>query len=43
MKLEDQVVSLDLAKKLKELGFEQEAHFKYCGGHTWYNDLGDCK
>lgn len=27
MKLENQVVSLKLAKKLKELGFKQESHF----------------
>lgn len=27
MKLQDQVVSLELAKKLKELGVEQESHF----------------
>jgi hypothetical protein len=27
MKLEDQVVSLELAKKLRELGFEQESLF----------------
>jgi len=27
MKLENQVVSLDLAKKMKELGFEQEESF----------------
>lgn len=29
MKLEDQVISLDLAKKMKELGFEQESLFKW--------------
>lgn len=29
MKLEDQVVSLELAKKLKELGVKQESYFKY--------------
>ena len=30
MRLEDQVVSLELAKKLKELGFEQQSLFYYC-------------
>ena len=29
MKLENQVVSLELAKQLKELGFEQESYFYY--------------
>ena len=29
MKLEDQVVSLELSKKLKELGFKQESLFTY--------------
>lgn len=29
MKLEDQVVSLELAKKMKELGFEQDSNFWY--------------
>ena len=29
MKLEDQVVSLDLAKKLKELGVKQDSHFHW--------------
>src|ERR1043165_9829731 len=29
MKLEDQVCSLDLAKKLKELGVEQESYFYF--------------
>ena len=31
MKLEDQVVSLELAKKLKELGFKQESIFIWIG------------
>ncbi len=29
MKLEDQVCSLDLAKKLKELGVKQESYFRW--------------
>lgn len=29
MKLENQIVSLELAKKLKELGVKQESHFKW--------------
>lgn len=29
MKLEDQVVSLELAKKLKELGVQQDSYFMY--------------
>lgn len=29
-------VSLELAKQLKEAGYSQETHFKYCGGHTMY-------
>ena len=43
MKLENQVVSLELAQKLKELGVKQESLFFYCGGHTYYhdNDEGD--
>ena len=41
MRLEDQVVSLEFAKKLKELGVKQESHFKYCGGHTMYHDNED--
>jgi hypothetical protein len=32
MKLEDQVVSLDLAKRLKELGVRQDSHFWYVKG-----------
>lgn len=34
MKLEDQVVSLDLAKRLKELGVKQDSYFYY----EWYSD-----
>lgn len=30
MKLEDQVCSLELAKRLKELGVRQESYFYYC-------------
>jgi len=43
MKLEQQVVSLELAKRMKGLGFTQESYFKYCGGHTMYenSDEGD--
>jgi hypothetical protein len=33
MKLEDQVVSLDLAKRLKELGVEQKSLFWWVNGH----------
>lgn len=29
MKLEEQICSLELAKKLKELGIKQESHFKW--------------
>lgn len=36
MNLKDQVCSLELSKRLKELGVRQESHFKYCGGHTDY-------
>ena len=35
MKLEDQVVSLELAKKLKELGFKQESYF------SWWSYVND--
>ena len=34
MKLEHQVVSLELAQKMKELGFKQESHFYWCGSHS---------
>jgi hypothetical protein len=30
MKLEDQVVSLELAKKLRQLGFKQNSYFHWC-------------
>lgn len=43
MKIEDQTCSLELAKKLKELGVKQESVFKYCGGHTMYDDHPDGK
>lgn len=37
MKLEDQVVSLDLAKRLKELGVKQKSHFIWAnGGYKWF-------
>ena len=39
MKLENQVVSLELAKKLKELGVKQDSHFIW---HT-NKSLQDCK
>jgi len=54
MKLENQVVSLELAKKLKELGFKQESLFwwrvwndgraeaDYLGGYT-PKELGENK
>jgi len=35
MKLEDQVVSLELAKKLKELGVKQESLFYWNTRHIW--------
>lgn len=38
MKIEEQAVSLELAKKLKELGVKQESIFRYCGGHMMYFD-----
>lgn len=34
LKLEDQVCSLDLAKRLKELGVKQDSYFYY----EWYSD-----
>ena len=38
MKLEEQVVSLELAKKLKELGVKQESLFYYFKGETFFKD-----
>lgn len=38
MTLEQQVCSLELAQKLKELGVKQESVFKYCGGHIMYDE-----
>ena len=35
MKLENQVVSLELAKKMKELGFEQESLYNWCEQFSW--------
>ena len=36
MKLKEQVVSLELAKEMKELGFEQESLYAYYRkGHYW--------
>ena len=51
MKLEDQVVSLELAKKLKEIGVKQESYFswqsltneKWHIGHTHANHLYEKK
>ena len=41
MKLENQVVSLELAKKLKELGFEQKSLFYWDEGkETRFRDCG---
>lgn len=46
MKLEDQVVSLELAKKLKELGVKQESLFYYFSADddpndTWISYIGE--
>lgn len=46
MKLESQVVSLELAKRLKELGVKQDAHYAWhvYGGNTelLINFIADC-
>jgi len=42
MKLEDQVISLELAKKMKELGFERNSHFYWCE-HWGEYTLGSIK
>lgn len=39
MKLEDQVVSLELAKKLKELGFSQESLFYWVGESLCFKNV----
>jgi len=36
MKLEDQVCSLELAKKLYDLGFEHESHFWWAESHLTF-------
>ncbi len=41
MKLEQQVTSLEISKRLKELGVKQESLYKYCAGHTMYTDNDD--
>jgi hypothetical protein len=41
MKLEDQVVSLELAKKLKELGVKQDGHFFWAEFRNDSASLGD--
>lgn len=42
MKIEDQCVSLELAKKLKELGFKQDSYHAYYGNAgTWSEELVD--
>jgi len=41
MNIEQQVVSLELAKKMKKLGFEQESIYHYCHGHIMYDLGGD--
>jgi len=38
MKLEDQVCSLELAKKLKELGVKQESYWSWLKGDADYGD-----
>lgn len=38
MKLEQQVVSLEISKRMRELGAPQESLYKYCGGHTDYHE-----
>jgi len=40
MNLEDQVISLELAKKLKELGVKQESLFYWAGSALWFKRGG---
>ncbi len=45
MKIEDQLCSLESAKKLKELGMTQESYFAYCTvcpdplGENWFSGI----
>ena len=43
MKLENQVVSLELAKKLKELGVKQDSIFYWVKGGSTKEECPDCK
>ena len=45
MKLESQVISLEMARQLKELGVKQESAFYWHWGNTerWINDFGGSK